>query len=356
MRRLLERSSPADILESVIHITRDSDRGVLIKSMVSTLQEMLDAEQVSLYWLKSGLEGVEAWLQVSASSAGGVVEHQNAKPFALADNADFMRCVETRSHLSRSEPLSGKLRYVYPILSRDGVMGLLEVIGREHVGGDTRMTTGFLQVFSNYVQIIDESERDTLTGLLNRRTFDKNINRLLSESRQAGDDASCREEAEFPQRREGARAVSRWLAVLDIDHFKRINDKYGHLYGDEVLLLFAGIMHRSFRNIDNLFRFGGEEFVVALEPTDDEGARAVLERFRQSVESFDFPQVGKVTVSIGYVRIGCQDAPATVVGHADEALYFAKHHGRNQVCSYEMLVEQHKIAPSALNVDVELFS
>ena len=355
MKRNLEQSSPAAILESVIHITRDSDRSVLIKSMVSTLREMLDAEQVSLFWLKAGLEGVEALLLVSASS-GGTVEYQNIQPLVLADNPDFLRCVETRLCLSEPAQQSGEVRHVYPILSRDGVMGLLEVIGHEHSDGDVRMTSGFLQVFSNYVQIIEESERDTLTGLLNRRTFDKNIGRLLSESRQSGDDISTCEETASPRRREGTRAESRWLAVLDIDHFKRINDKYGHLYGDEVLLLLAGIMRRSFRNNDNLFRFGGEEFVVALEPTDDVGARAVLERFRQSVESYDFPQVGKVTVSIGYVRIGSQDAPATLVGHADEALYFAKHHGRNQVCSYDMLLEERKLFPSALNMDAELFS
>ena len=234
-------------------------------------------------------------------------------------------------------------------------MGLLEIVGNDYAESDVRMIKGFLQVFSNYVQIIDESERDTLTGLLNRRTFDKNIARMLSESRQVGDENAGGDEADAPRRREGARAESRWLAVLDIDHFKRINDKFGHLYGDEVLLLLAGIMHRSFRNNDNLFRFGGEEFVVALEPTDEEGARAVLERFRQSVENYEFPQVGAVTISIGYVRIGSQDAPATVVGHADEALYYAKHHGRNQIRSYEKLVEAHKIATSALNVDAELF-
>lgn len=355
MKRNQKQGLPATILESVIHITRDSDRGVLMKSMVSTLREMLDAEQVSLYWLKAGQEGVEVRLQVSASS-DGTVEYPNIKPLALAEKPEFLRCVETRLCLGVPANHAGKVRHVYPILSRDGVMGLLEVVGHEHAESEARMTAGLLQIFSNYVQIIEESERDTLTGLLNRRTFEKNIGRLLLESRQAGDDVFACEEALLPGRREGTRAISRWLAVLDIDHFKRINDKYGHLYGDEVLLLLAGVMRRSFRNNDNLFRFGGEEFVVALEPTDDEGARAVLERFRQSVESFDFPQVGKVTISIGYVRIGSQDAPATLVGHADEALYFAKHHGRNQVCSYDMLLEEHKVTSSALNMDAELFS
>lgn len=344
------------ILDSVVRMTKDSDRDALTRSMVGTLQEMLDADQIALYWLKPGLEGVETWLLVSASR-DGVVKYQKPEALALAGNPDFMRCIDTRLHLSIPAQQTGKIRHIYPILNNDGVLGLLEIIGQKHTHGDTRMISGFLQVFSNYVHIIDESERDTLTGLLNRRTFDKNIGRLLSESREAGDDLdSADDDGSSPRRREGARAVSRWLAVLDIDHFKRVNDKYGHLYGDEVLLLLAGIMHRSFRNNDNLFRFGGEEFVVALEPTDDEGAFAVLERFRQSVESYDFPQVGKVTISIGYVRIGSQDAPSTVVGHADEALYFAKHHGRNQVCSYETLLDEHKVSPSALNVDVELFT
>lgn len=350
MLRDQDKYSSSDVLESVIHITRDSERDVLVRSLVGTLQELLGAEEVALYWIRPGVDGNEACLAISVSREKGVKAGSGVTPVLLSEDADFSRCVETRLFLSRPARTGGNMRHVYPVFGRDSVVGVLEVIGNPHDASDIRLTSGFLQIFRSYVQILDESERDTLTGLLNRRTFDKNIGKLLSESRRAGDDANL-----SPCRREEGRAEGRWLAVLDVDYFKRINDKYGHLYGDEVLLLLAGIMRRSFRDRDNLFRFGGEEFVVALDPTDDEGARTVLERFRQSVENYDFPQVGKVTISIGYVRIGSQDAPATVVGHADEALYYAKHHGRNQVCSYEALVKEHKIATQTMNVEVELF-
>jgi len=124
------------------------------------------------------------------------------------------------------------------------------------------------------------------------------------------------------------------LGAMDIDHFKRVNDTYGHLYGDEVLLHFAQLMERHFRYTDFLFRFGGEEFIVLLTNTDATGARRALERFRQIVSEFDFPSVGQVTVSIGFTRIEPETLPTTLVDWSDRALYYAKEHGRNQVVHY----------------------
>src|SRR3546814_19890916 len=82
-----------------------------------------------------------------------------------------------------------------------------------------------------------------------------------------------------------------WLAVADIDHFKRINDTLGHLYGDEVLLLLAQVMKRSFRHDDLLFRFGGEEFVIVISAPDRGSANIAFDKFRRNVETFTFPQV-----------------------------------------------------------------
>ena len=81
-----------------------------------------------------------------------------------------------------------------------------------------------------------------------------------------------------------------WLGVVDIDHFKRVNDGFGHLIGDEVLVLVARIMRQSFRHYDRLYRFGGEEFVVLLRGGDEEDAKAAFERFRTNVESYLFPR------------------------------------------------------------------
>ena len=114
-------------------------------------------------------------------------------------------------------------------------------------------------------------------------------------------------------------------------------------------------MMEAFRHHDRLYRFGGEEFVILLEPTDRSNARKVLERFRARVETYAFPQVGRVTVSIGFARITALDAPSNVIGDADQALYYAKHHGRNQVCSYEHLLEQGSLRTTQVSGEAELF-
>jgi diguanylate cyclase (GGDEF)-like protein len=141
-------------------------------------------------------------------------------------------------------------------------------------------------------------------------------------------------------RRRTADPVSAHAALMDLDRFKKINDVFGHLYGDEVLLLFSGLMKQSFRSSDLLVRYGGEEFVVVLTDTTLENCEKVLDRFRQKVESYWFPQVGRVTISVGAVRIGDQALPSTVLDQADQALYYAKGAGRNCVCIYETLVKK----------------
>jgi diguanylate cyclase (GGDEF)-like protein len=146
-----------------------------------------------------------------------------------------------------------------------------------------------------------------------------------------------------------------WLAVVDVDHFKGVNDRFGHLYGDEVLILIANLLQSSFRAQDRVFRFGGEEFVVLLRSTNLENARRIIERFRADVESHDFPQVGKVTVSIGFTSVSAADSPVVTLGHADQALYYAKAHGRNRVCHYEELVAGGLLQTVAVNDTAEFF-
>ena len=143
--------------------------------------------------------------------------------------------------------------------------------------------------------------------------------------------------------------------MIDVDHFKLVNDKFGHLYGDEVLILIANLLQSSFRAQDRVFRFGGEEFVVLLRSTSLDNARRIIERFRSNVAKYDFPQVGNVTVSVGFVSICVSDAPVAILGHADQALYYAKSHGRNQTCHYDELVSSGLLATVASNDTAEFF-
>lgn len=173
------------------------------------------------------------------------------------------------------------------------------------------------ELFSNQLRLIESRERDQLTGLLNRQAFTQSFLQLSSgAAEQLGHEL--------------------WLAVLDIDHFKRVNDTYGHLLGDEVLLRFSRVMENSFRFNDRLFRFGGEEFLVLMR-TDEAGAGVALERFRAAVETYDFPCVGQVTVSIGYARATQGVLAPDLVDAADQALYKAKHAGRNRIVIADQL-------------------
>ena len=195
------------------------------------------------------------------------------------------------------------------------------------------------RIYGHQLRLLDYGELDSLTRLLNRKTFEETFDRLLQASARGCGYLGG-------ERRQADERMPAWLCVIDIDHFKRINDTFGHLFGDEVLLRFGELMRRTFRTGDRLFRFGGEEFVVLLNAVDAQRAALSFERFRSRVERHDFPQVGQVTCSIGFTRVEALDVPTDVLGRADRSLYYAKANGRNRVCDYEALLASGAIVQS----------
>ena len=111
------------------------------------------------------------------------------------------------------------------------------------------------------------------------------------------------------------------------------------MFGDEVLILVANLLRSAFGSQHRIFRFGGEEFVILMPASRKEAAQAVLEAFRSMVASHTFPQVGTVTVSVGFAGTKLC-SPVEILGQADQALYYAKENGRNKVCHFEHLMEQ----------------
>jgi len=223
------------------------------------------------------------------------------------------------------------------VARRKEVMGLLELESSAPLSASRlNIIEGMCSLYANHLSLLHDSQVDTLTRLLNRKTFDDSIQRVLALA--------------SPQ------APQTWVAVIDIDHFKMVNDGYGHLFGDEVLLLVADMLKRGFRQQDKVFRYGGEEFVVLLHHADEASTIAALERLRHTIEQHRFPQVGRITVSIGATAIQAGDAACDALGRADDALYHAKSHGRNQVRLFERLRAGGVIAPAAtLHGDVDLF-
>jgi diguanylate cyclase (GGDEF)-like protein len=187
--------------------------------------------------------------------------------------------------------------------------------------------------------MLDQNEHDALTGLLNRQALDNFAKRFepSDHERRASDATPC------------------CLALLDIDHFKQVNDNFGHLYGDEVLLLFARLMRDSFRHNDLIFRYGGEEFLLVLHDTSLDVAAMVLDRFRKRVEDYQFPQVGQKTISIGITELQHDVYFSETMDQADKALYFSKNTGRNRVNVYEDLLDKGVIDIAEKTKDVDLF-
>lgn len=197
-------------------------------------------------------------------------------------------------------------------------------------------------VFKNLLALLDRFERDALTGLLNRQSFDYRFEDLLEHHQRN------------PHRAQKTDATS-WLAMIDIDRFKSINDTHGHLFGDEILLLTARLIQECFRFDDLAFRYGGEEFIVILNNTDTAGAELALERFREKIASYDFPTVGAVTVSIGWSLVRPSEAANSIIHRADRALYRAKELGRNQTVSFESAFGDDIEAGSNRETDAEIF-
>lgn len=198
---------------------------------------------------------------------------------------------------------------------------------------DMIMVEGVFGIYANQVALLDSKERDSLTGLPNRQTLEFCLNDVVVYHR--------------GNQKSGIKPS--WMIALDIDHFKKINDSFGHLFGDEVLIHFTGLMKKMFRHTDFLFRYGGEEFVVILNNAAPDEALAAIQRFHQEVENYNFPS-GQVTVSIGYTIIDPITPPGLHFEHADRALYEAKRNGRNQIVNYDDVMSK-----SSHSDDIELF-
>ena len=258
----------------------------------------------------------------------------------LAREKDVNICMSDRKSVTTK--FAKKQSLLVPVLVNNTAALMVVARPSRQSGFDAEEFSTLVQAYGNILSLVQVSERDTLTGLFNRRMLDRRLPELMSRL--------------LSPRRRTSDPVSAHAALMDLDRFKKINDVFGHLYGDEVLLLFSGLMKQSFRSSDLLVRYGGEEFVVVLTDTTLANCEKVLERFRQKVESYWFPQVGHVTISIGAVRIDNQALPSTVIDQADQALYSAKRAGRNRVCIYEKLVKKGLIKIHEPQFgDVELF-
>lgn len=193
-----------------------------------------------------------------------------------------------------------------------------------------------LTVYQNQHEHLNRANKDKLTSLKNRRAFDAEYEHLTES---------------------GSSSVSgHILAVIDIDFFKNINDKYGHLVGDETLIALSNLMKEFFIREDHLYRFGGEEFVVLIQNCTVASADKQLNELRLKIAEYAFAQIGKMTVSIGFIQLEPGVDNNLLFERADAAMYNAKESGRNCVKNYEALIEHEIIKPVVQREgEIELF-
>ena len=314
-------ASVRKLIESVAEVSGERDLEHLRRSLLLTLNEILPVGAAGFVALKPQFTehaGAEtfAWPLRVQGQRDGILTRLAAGEAVTLDGEEgaprlLARAVTEEQalvvHLCRADP---------------DAENILLALGR---------------LYANFSRLLFESERDRLTGLRNRRSFDHQLNQLTTRMLE-------------PE------AAGHWhLALFDVDHFKRINDGFGHLYGDEVLLLLSRIVAELFHGEDRCYRYGGEEFAVLLAREDGAVLEEMLETLRRRVEAYDFPQVGRVTVSIGCAALEPRLGPADVVDRADRALYAAKNAGRNRLVRYERLLAEHRIIPVPASGSVELF-
>ncbi len=313
-----------DLIDTIAELTHLRNRHELERTFAELVYRLAEASELILW-------------RVGRRSGEAKLRSQVSLPQLGPEAVPVQPVPECRSCLETANPVCSRIagnaaRHVYPIHDGSRVAGLLELTRPEPFTRlEEHMIASLIKVYGNHAGLLDYGERDELTGLLNRRSFSTLFNQAS-------------------MRRCGA------IAVADIDFFKRINDEFGHPYGDEVLILMARLMEQTLDESDGVFRFGGEEFVVLLGGADLGEAWKMLDNFRAAVQATTFPQVGRVTISIGLASFGANDTGASAFGRADEALYVAKQRGRNQVQCHEWLVEEGCLADAKkANSVVELF-
>ncbi|MDA3868857.1 MAG: GGDEF domain-containing protein [Gammaproteobacteria bacterium] len=343
----------SNILQFVVDITQQRDLDSMESSLVATLAELLPVIAVSI--LKTSRENNEIHTETVISLT---IDEEKASPYCwnieshTPVSCEHMLACTSSSTITTYRHENGYFRYLFPVSDESRTIACMVIDSYEDLSSQMNLIEGFGKIYQNYRILFNESERDKLTGLFNRRTFDNKLSRLFEIQQQHNSEKKLDRQDE---RRISETDDSARLIIVDIDNFKRVNDDYGHVFGDEVILTVSQIMKSCFRKTDLLFRVGGEEFVILLEPVTETVAVDLIERFRKAIADHDFSQIGTVTVSAGYARINENDYPPAVLDFADKALYYSKEHGRNCSHSYEALVQEGEITLSKRGGNVDIF-
>jgi diguanylate cyclase (GGDEF)-like protein len=320
LQAVRNKKTELSVVYSVVNrLTKTINLRELKAISLQILMDVLDADRVLLLSNMTPQESEEILIRTRGDrrlhrigpAAGGSGAQPEAFPSEITSRW-------ARGELQKASVWSDRQMAVLPIQTRDRKLALM-LVKRERPFGPSEANTVLLGALAGHIGVAFENAllyrlaiTDELTQLFTARHFHTRI-----------------EECEHHQQKFG-------LLMLDLDHFKAINDRWGHLAGDEVLRQVGRLIARTIRVVDSAYRYGGEEFAVLLPERDFPAANGVAKRLRQGVESLKIPLEGggnvAITVSVG-IAISPDDGASAqeLVAAADAALYDAKRGGRNRV-------------------------
>lgn len=347
------------LIDHLIKLTDHRDREPLDLTLAKALLDLTAIQRVVIARLMVD-EEQKRWLDKVTLDAGGggkVVDplRVNLKRLPrLDDEPDRVRCLRENTEVEVAwAGQDGPRIYFYPLLDevRDDERGVLEVHAASTLDDTARQLIGQLHhVYRNMHVLLAYSDHDPLTGLLNRKSLDDTfysamLEELTSPPMEAKEpvqpkSATAQDVASAEPERRHRVPPNYWLATIAVDHFQLLNDKHGHLLMEENTLLITRIMNNTFRTHDRLYRLGGDRFAALFHCPDEAAAQNLLERLRDSIERFNFPQLSRATVSIGFTRIQADDTPDAALERSEQAIDYVQRNGHNQVCSHAGLLRR----------------
>jgi diguanylate cyclase (GGDEF)-like protein len=335
-------------IEHIVRLTDHRDRDLLELTLSKALLDLLPVIRIVIARVVRE-DGDSRWLEVArldAKGGGRVIDPQRVDFSTLAkldDASDRVRCLTLRDRveIAWAGPEGPRITML-PLFSesREEDQGVLEVHSEAALSEENLLKVDSLRhIYRNMYSLLEFSDRDAMTGLLNRKSLDDAFYSAVLEDIEESVKVSETPTLPGNERRHRVPA-NYWLGSVKIDNFALITEHHGRDVADDVLSRVARILSNTFRTYDRLYRFNGEHFGALLHCPDEALVLGAFERFRSSVEKYTFSKVGRVTVSCGFTTVLEDDSPTTSVVKTEQAVGFAQRSGGNKACSYLGLAQR----------------
>ena len=328
--------SGLNILKFISFLTKSQTPGKLKKITLKYLPQFFPIQKIQFF----DVIRLRSKIKNQKDQKYSIIENLGAKQKNMNVSSKSVMYTAIKQNRNMVTKEKNKIQIIFPIAVQSEIIHIffLEVANTPKHKLEKLLL--LMEIIGNHFQLLEEKFRDILTGIHNRQALNNVLQTIFLTE---------------PKKLEGTKPNQISLAIIDIDFFKKINDTFGHMVGDEILILFSYIIKSSLRFYDKVFRYGGEEFVVILDGVGKKFAYLILERLRIIIEKYDFPQVKSLTISIGFTELFVNHSSLTILDQADRALYYSKETGRNKVSNYEDLLANNLIESVAKEQEIDFW-